>query len=334
MPNTDPNTATATPALSGAGKSIKLGLAAAIIVAIISIFLPNFYRSTARILPADTNGSSGLGGQLASAAAAFGVGISGQETGDGNFVDILASRSIKEDLLMSEFKFHAKSSRFASEQFHQETLFHYLKCKNTEQGVLALGSILSVSRDLKSKVITVSAETKSQELSQEIVKKALQGLEQFVQVKGRTRGSEKARFTDARLKESKEDLARAEDTFRRFLEGNRGFQSSADPTVRLLGTRLEAEFKLRQQLVTTLALNREQALLDEKNDLPIVNMLDDANLPIGKSRPQRASMVLLSFFAVLLASFGIQNRKWILERLFESDDDEAGSSSASNKEHV
>jgi hypothetical protein len=116
----------------------------------------------------------------------------------------------------------------------------------------------------------------------------------------------------------------AEDAFRRFLEANRNYLSSADPSVRLKGNRLETELKLRQQLVTTLALNREQALLEEKNDIPILNVLDPANLPIDKSKPARSIIVLLVTLLVALGTWVWQNRDWIRERLL-ADDGEADS---------
>ena len=112
----------------------------------------------------------------------------------------------------------------------------------------------------------------------------------------------------------------AEDAYRRFLEGNRNYLNSADPSVRLKGLRLETELRLRQQLVTTLALNREQALLEEKNDIPILNVLDPANLPIEKSKPARSVIVLL---VTLLVGFGTwvwQHREWISERLLAEEE--------------
>jgi hypothetical protein len=93
--------------------------------------------------------------------------------------------------------------------------------------------------------------------------------------------------------------------------------------VRLTGGRLEAELKLRQQLVMTLAMNREQAMLEEKNDIPIVNVLDGGNLPIEKSRPARSTIVLLTLFGVSASAWTWLKRAWILARLANSGADTA-----------
>ena len=91
--------------------------------------------------------------------------------------------------------------------------------------------------------------------------------------------------------------------------------------MRLKGSRLETELRLRQQLVTAIAMNREQALLEEKNDIPILNVLDPGNLPIDKSRPTRSVMVVFASLLVGLGSWIWLNLEWIRERLFTDGDE-------------
>jgi len=115
-------------------------------------------------------------------------------------------------------------------------------------------------------------------------------------------------------------MSQAEEQFRLFLESNRNYLTSSDPSVRLKGARLEAELKLRQQLVTTLAMNREQALMEEKNDMPILNVMDYGNIPDEKSRPARLTMILVSFVLALGGTLVYQNRSWLREHLLESEE--------------
>lgn len=304
-------------------KPIIWAFAAGLLTALVTLFLPNYYRSEARLLPVESKGIGGNLGGLASAAAAFGVSVPGGDSTDANFVDVLNSRSLKEQLLRTEFQYHTRSWRFGAERLETGTLYAYVDEKNMDRAVKEVGSVVSASRDLKSKVITLSAETKSPELSQLIVQRAGKLLETFLQEKGRTRGGAKAAFAEARLAEARREMDEAEDTLRRFLEGNRNVQTSGDPSVRLKGSRLETELRLRQQLVSAIAMNREQALLEEKNDIPILNMLDPGNLPIDKSKPSRSVMVLLAMLLVGAGGWVWLNRGWVRERLL-ADDDEAG----------
>lgn len=299
-------------------KPLQWALTAGLLTAAVTLFMPNYYRSEAKLLPVESKGLSGNLGGLASAAAALGVSVPGGDSSDANFVDVLSSRWLKEQLLLTEFQYHARSWRFGLERAEKRTLYDYLDAKNMDRAVKELGTILSSSRDLKSKVISISAETCSPELSQLIVQRAGKLLEVFLQEKGRTRGGAKAAFAEARLVEARREMDEAEDVLRRFLEGNRNFQTSGDPAIRLKGTRLETELRLRQQLVSAIAMNREQALLEEKNDIPILNVLDPGNLPLEKSRPVRSQIVMMIFVLSGLAAWCLENRHWIISHLLDS----------------
>jgi hypothetical protein len=301
-------------------RSLLLAFAACIFVSAISIFVPNKYRSSAQLLPVDGKGGMGSLQNLAAAAAVLGVNVPGGDAGDGNFLDIINSRWLQERLLTSKFSFHERGWLFGAPQAKTQTLIEYLHAKNEDIGLARLRPIISAGRDPKTKVLTLSAETKSPELSQALVEKTLALLEEFVQEKGRTRGGAKAVFAAARLKESRAEMARCEEEFLRFLEANRSYLTSQDPSVRLKGMRLEAELKLRQQLTTTLALNREQALLEEKNDIPVLSILDEGNYPIEKSGPSRSIYVIATFLISMVAHLSYLNRARIRSLLMDQED--------------
>ena len=275
--------------------SLRVGLVAGFVTALITLFIPNRYTSTARILPGDTPG--GGAGSLAMMAATAGISLPNADSPDAAYVDILESRSIREELLKTRFRFHQRSWRFGAEQLRDETLYDYLDKANMDRAVLALKEHISTTRDLKTRLLTLSVETESPELSQQAAQRLVQLLGEFAVDKAKTRGGEKAAFAEDRLKEARSELDRAQAQFQRFLEVNRNYAFSVDPAVKLEGARLEMEYRLRQQLIATLTQNREQALLEAKNDMPILNVLDPGNLPIDKSGPARTQIVL--FFVLL-----------------------------------
>lgn len=295
---------------------LRWGVLAGLAMALFTLFMPNQYKSEARILPADARGSSGLGG-LAAAAAAVGVSIPGQESADAAYVDILNSRWLRERLLQKTYRFQERSWYLGGLRAQEMTLLQYLKKPNLDRGLQALRAHIVVNRDFKTKLLTISVETSSSELSQQIAQDMVKSLEEFVLVKATSRGGAKANFAANRLVESRKALAEAEDEFRRFAESHRNYQISTDPSTRLEGLRLEAEFKLRTQMVTTLAIAHEQALLEEKNDMPILNVLDAGNLPLEKSGPARSQMVLMTTGLVSLLIFLVQSRAKILSTLEE-----------------
>jgi hypothetical protein len=292
---------------------LQVGLVAGLLTALVMISLPNQYKSEARVLAADSR--SGGGGTAAMAAAAVGVSIPGQESADAAYVDILNSRSLRETLLLTPFTFKVRTWYLGAEQSRQQTLYDFLEMKNMDRAVKRLKTMITITRDLKSKLLTLSVETESPQLSQQVVQKLVGMLEEFVVAKARTRGGAKAAFAEKRLAEARIELVQAEDAFRTFLDGNRNYLQSPDPSVRLKGQRLETELKLRTQLLTTLAIGREQALLEEKNDMPILNVLDAGNLPIDKSTPARGSAVLTVMTFATALSWFLQNRSKLLARL-------------------
>jgi len=294
-------------------RPVIAGLAVGLVTALVSLFLPNYYKSEARISPAD---SKAAGGGMAGLAAAAGFSVPGQEGPDSGFVDILNSRSIREALLQKSFEFHQRNWRFGENSLRRQTVMEYLDEKDIDLSVIALRDKISVTRDLKSRLLTISVETRSPELSQQMVREMVHLLEEMVMTKAQTRGGVKAAFANKRLKEAREEMAHAEEGFRSFLDANRNYMASPDPAVRLKGLRLENELRLRTQLVTNLAIGLEQALLEEKNDLPILNVLDPGNLPIQKSKPSRSVMIMLATLLSTLGAWIGFNWPWVRTRLF------------------
>ena len=300
---------------------VRLGLYAALLTGVFCLLLPDYYRSEAHILPVDAKtGTSGLG-QIAAAASALGIGMPSADGGDGNFPDIIASRYLREEVLNTEYEFHERAWRFGPFVEHKKTLFDYLKVKSYDRALKKLDTLLSSSKDPKSKLLTITAETRSAELSQQIVARTTKLLEAFVQEHGRTRGGAKATFAQARLQDARREMLKAELELKSFMDVNRNFVLSSDPSIRLAGARLEAEMKLRQQLVTTIAMSYEQALMEEKNDMPILNVLDKGSIPDEKSRPARSLYVLLAFFFTGLAVWVWNSRNW-LSAYLSADEEE------------
>jgi uncharacterized protein involved in exopolysaccharide biosynthesis len=122
------------------------------------------------------------------------------------------------------------------------------------------------------------------------------------------RGRNKAHFASERLKEAATSLGQVEHEYQGFWSENRNYTQSQDPAVRLRGAHFEADLKLKQQVLAALTLSYEQAIVDEKNDMPILNVLDDGNLPIEKSGPRRSIYIAVSFFLVGLSRLVYQHR--------------------------
>lgn len=297
-------------------RTVRVGLAVCAITIVGSLMVPNRYKSESKILPTDARGAGGIG---AAAAAAAGISLPGTDGPDAIYIDILNSRSLRKELLSTQFTYSFQSWYFGHRQFKTKSLYEYLNKKNSDRALNSLKGFIVVTRESKTKILTISVETVSPELSQQIIQRMTGLLNEFVVTKAQTRGHIRATFSERRLVEARKELAQAEEELRSFLDGNRNFLLSPDPSVRLKGMRLDNELKLRTQVLSTLAIGREQALLEEKNDMAILNLLDEANLPIEKSGPSRGVWVVVSTVLAILGAFGWERREWLLSKFMGTE---------------
>jgi uncharacterized protein involved in exopolysaccharide biosynthesis len=307
-------------------RPVKWAVLAGLAAVVLALAAPNLYRSEALILPTEGKGSGGLGGlgNLATAAAMLGVPAPVSQGSDSVYQDILRSRWLGEDLLSTSYEYSMATWHFGPSRTVRGTLQDYLSARrliplgtlNRDVAMDELASLFTSRRDLKTGVLALSAETRSPELSRLIVKRATALLEEFVKQRAQTRGGHKAAFAEARLLEAKSEFAQAEQRLEAFLNVNRNYQQNPDPAIHLRGDRLSAEVLLRRQVVSALTLSREQALMDEKDDIPILNVLDEANLPVQKSSPSRSVWVVAAMAFTFVSVWVLGRRKDLLAHLF------------------
>lgn len=287
----------------------------ALVVAALSLGMPDQYTSDVRLLSKDPrNASNPLG--VAAAASILGIGES--DSGEA-YVDILESWRVAEGIVTTPFHFTDRAWRFGPQRFHQETLVSYLGQPRLDRAIKALPSLLDVSRDAKSGLITLTATTPSPQLSQQIVQTATRLLQDFILHNSQTQAEAKAEFAGSRLVEAQGEALQAEAHMKAFLMQNRDYLSSSDPGVRLQGSRLDAELQLRRQMVANLANAREQALLDAKDSTPILNVLDPGQLPQDKSKPGRGRIVLAAFALAMVGTLAWQHRTWLYRQLISNE---------------
>lgn len=289
-----------------------------LMISLCSLFIPNQYTSTARVLPRDPKNSSGLN-SLAAAAAAFGIGAGVGEDMSASYVDILKSRWVSERLLTLTCDYSLRFWYFGKSKTKRGTLQEYLGAADLDRGDQRIKDVLEIQRDTKSGLITIMATTSSPELSQAVARETVRLLEEFIFSHSQSQASAKADFARGRHRELLEDIAIAEEYFRRFLIINRNYQQSNDPTIRLEGARLEADLNLKRQVATNLALAREQAVLDQKDNTPVLVVLDQGHLPIEKSRPSRALMVVGAMLISGLILVVSRHRKELIEKLMNEE---------------
>jgi hypothetical protein len=283
--------------------------------------MPNRYRSEARILSdaGHAAGTSMLRTGVWAPSAPPETPTFREEGPTVIYVDILKSRRMAEQLLLRAYRYQDRTWRFARRRPVQGTLLDYLGAANVDRAMGPLGQLLTVQRDPKSGLLTIRAETRSPELSMQVVRQAADNLREFLVEFSQAAGRNKARFTLGRLEAAQATCADLGRQFQAFQESNRNWDTSPAPDVRFRGAQMKERLDLWKQVAANLTLNHEQALLEAQNDTQTLLLLDPGNLPVEKSRPARAFIVFAAASVAGAGSWVLRNRAAIANRILAKE---------------
>jgi hypothetical protein len=286
-----------------------------------AVCLPNQYRSEARILSdaGHAGGGSSMRTGVWAPTAPPEIPTSREDGPTVIYVDILNSRRMAEQLLAQGYDYSDRWWRFGPRRRVRGSLLAYLKAGNVDRAMGPLKKLLAVQRDPKSGLLTISAVTRSPELSMQVVRRAAENLRDFLVEFSQAAGKNKVRFTLGRLEEVQAKYRDAAGEFQAFQDANRNWDTSPAPGVRFRGTQLKERLDLWKQVVTNLTLNHEQALLEAQNDTQTLLLMDPGNLPLEKCRPARAFIVFIAASAAGVGSWAFRNRAAIASRIFAKE---------------
>ncbi|MGZ8375707.1 MAG: Wzz/FepE/Etk N-terminal domain-containing protein [Gemmatirosa sp.] len=129
-------------------------------------------------------------------------------------------------------------------------------------------------------VVTVVATTGSPELSRALVERALIGLNDFSLRMRQSQAGADRRFSEERVRVTRESLRRAEDRLQRFLQSNREWENS--PALSFQHDRLQREVALQQQVFNAASEAIEDARGREMRDTPVLTVVDTPVLPASR----------------------------------------------------
>jgi capsule polysaccharide export protein KpsE/RkpR len=188
------------------GKAVFAGLAAGVLVALL---IPSRYRSTARLMPPDSQANASLG-MLAALTAKSGSGM-GTVAGDllgirgsgALFMGILRSRTV-EDRLIGRFHLHQVYAIRLEEDARAKL------AENTE-----------ISEDRKSGIITISVTDHDPKRAAAIAQAYVEELNQLVAELSTSAAHRERVFLEERLRSVKQDLDDASQKFSQFESTNK-----------------------------------------------------------------------------------------------------------------
>jgi uncharacterized protein involved in exopolysaccharide biosynthesis len=183
---------------------------AAVLMAIVSLFLPKTYTATTTLLPPDDSNDSGLKSLIANSPVSFldlgGLGGNSSEL----FVEILKSRSVAEGVVASKFKYEDK----------EQSLYEIWKMKSRDQALKKLKQKTTVMLNEQG-IIQIAVELHDADLAAQVANAYAAELDSVNQKKSVSKAKnsrlyieEQLQNTEANLRKASHELAKYQSQFK------------------------------------------------------------------------------------------------------------------------
>lgn len=276
---------------------VGLPLAAAIVTAGISLLISPKFTATATFVPETEARGTSLPGGLAGVAAQFGVSLGGSGGADSPafYADVLKSRTLRDAILLASFADPRSGSAADS-----SSLLDLLEvegdseAQRLEVGRKELAKYTQIRVESETGIVAVSVETRHRTLSADVANFYIDLLNRFNLETRQSNAEERRRFVEERVTGAGAELQEAEEAYQNFLERNRQYAGS--PELNFQAGRLQRQVTIKQEVLTTLRRQYEEARIQEVNDTPVITVIDWAVPPDEKSSPKRRASVVLAFF--------------------------------------
>jgi len=255
-----------------------LGAATGLAIGLLST---RMYTASATFIPQGTDNS--MNG-LAMAASQFGIRVPSTNTGWGAsiYVDLLRSRALLEPIVLDTITVDEEKGR-------RTTLVDLLKTDaqapefRTELAVRKLRDIVTADEDKKRGAVNLTVKTAWPSVSYMVAQRLVRGVNLFNVDTRKSQAKAERLFVETRTTEAERALRDAEDKLQSFLQRNRVITPQSE--LAFDQDRLARVVALRQQVLSSLEQNREDARIREVRDIPVITVLDEPRLPVvGESR--------------------------------------------------
>src|SRR6266566_7711523 len=266
-----------------------------LVVIVVSLFVPNVYTARTTFVPeasSETNLPSGLAGL----AGQLGINFGSEASQSPRFyAEVVKSRAILDRLLTATYA-NTLSPETPSDSTTLLTILrkgHRNRPDSLERAATRLASLMSVSIDAQTNIVTVKATLPDRDLAAAVLQRLISYLNDFNTQTRQSQARERRKFTEQRVASVENELRDAEQALKRFYQSNRSWQQS--PQLVFEEGELRRQVDLRQELYRTLRREYETARIEEVNDTPVITVIDPAVVPQRKSGPTRRLWALAAF---------------------------------------
>jgi len=272
-----------------------LGAGAAAVV--LSLLLPPRYQAVVTIIPAMTpDRMSQFGTMVGPSLEDLAFQASVRSGSSVMYPSIVRSRRLLEQVLAMRFP--------TGRDLPPRTLIDLIQPRGsgamrTELAVRALQRRVDATLDRRTGVLTIRVDSPFPPVASGIANALSSLLQDFVVHSLTSQAGENRKFIEGRLQDVALDLAHAEEELRLFRERNLRIGNS--PRLLLEEGRLIRGVREHEEIYIALKRQFELTKVQEQRDVPVLNVLDAAAVPVLRSAPKRVATVLVG----LLLGFGL-----------------------------
>jgi len=292
-------------------KNIKIIIFIPTFLCLITIFYVLFfqkpiYKSTSKIMSSTSSGNTSKAFGI---AAQFGINLPNLlSEPKWVYPEIIKSRTLAKIMLKRSFD----SKKFGN----NKSLLKILTVGNDQPmmgmdtlEIIAIEnflSMISISEDPKTSILTLSIEAFEPRLASDINKALIEELDTHQRKYNKAKTSEAKQFIEERILDTEKELMAAEEDLKDFMARNRRIENS--PALQLAQQRLGREVTVLIGVFTTLKQQLETTKIEEVKESDYVIVLDLPEIPIKSSNQNKKSDVILSgvigiFLGVIISFF-------------------------------
>ena len=151
---------------------------------------------------------------------------------------------------------------------------------------------MDVTFDNRLGTLVMQLQMEETQLAADVANEITSQLDIFTRIKRKTNATLQREFIEQRLTQVQKSLSAAEDSVWQFRETNRRILDS--PQLLILQARLDREVQVQTVIFIELKKQIEIAKIEEIKDIPLINVLDAARVPVIKTSPHRLIILILT----------------------------------------
>jgi uncharacterized protein involved in exopolysaccharide biosynthesis len=282
-------------------------IVAVLSVAILLLFVKNYYDSTVVILP-NYGGNSMLGG-FSSIAAVAGINI-GESNPTAIYQKLIQSETVLEPVIYKkystiEFKMPVNLLEYFEIELDKtdatDPIYMQERDKYLQMVEMLIKESITTNLDRITNILSITVRTPERQLSSDVANSLILSLDQYVRTKRKSNAKDQRIYIEERTKQVKDSLDQTEELLKKFREQNRIINS---PPLLLEQSRLLRTIEILQAIYIELTKQMEIVKLEEIKDSPIINIQEEAGIPIKKSGPSRMKYLIIVLFVSISFSSG------------------------------